>query len=256
VANDLVVVSDKKRAKGQRLVVRNYDQNPKPCRRGYWIGRQENFEQTVMLAANIEPERHPFIGFSVNGTMVIKPGVGPFTNPLTTPPGGEPCPGLPSVKYICPVGNNHNQIAFTSTAGDPQTCFWVQAFFLHHGEDPNAPPHAGPWTSVCLAGSLIEWPAYLILQEQACLKRWAEIMRRYSEAAEVGPLDLVEILAGLPEQDSMLLQAAAQTLEEINAQDQPALANALQESVVGILRSRMPRRAASPTAAETGTGDS
>ena len=65
----------------------------------------------------------------------------------------------------------------------------------------------------------------------------------------MGSLDLVEFLGGLAEQDSMLLQAAAQTLEEINAQDQPALANALQETVVGILRSRMPRRAAGPTAA-------
>jgi len=241
MANDLVVVSDTKTPTGrQRPVVRNYDQNPKPCRHGYWIGRQEDYVQTVTLEAKIDPERHPFIGFSVNGETVITPGKGPFTNPLTTPPGGQPCPGLPSVKFWCPVGNNHNQISFTSTSGDPRVCFWVQAFFLHHDEDPNGPPHEGPWTSVCLEGFDIEWPAHLILEEQACLKRLSEILRRYSESAEVDPLDRVEFLAGLPEQDLMLLQAAAQTLEEINAQDQPALADMLRESVVGILRSRMP----------------
>jgi len=120
-------------------------------------------------------------------------------------------------------------------------CFGVQAFFVHHNEDPAAPPHAGPSTSVCLRGFDIEWPAYLILQEQACLKRLSEILRRYVEVAEVGPLDPVAFVANLTEQELMLLHAAAGALEGIDAEDQPALANALQQSVIGILRSRMPR---------------
>src|SRR5215217_7080945 len=80
--------------------------------------------------------------------------------------------------------------------------------FLRHGESRYDPPHEGPWTSVCLDGFDIEWPSYLILEEQACLKRWGEILRQYVEVAEVGPLDPVELLFGLPEQDLMLLQAA------------------------------------------------
>ena len=241
MANDLVLMSDTKLAKSERLVVRNYDQNPQPCRRGYWIGWQKNFEQTVTLAADIDPERHPFIGFSVNGETVVKPGKGPFTT-AATPPGGEPCPGLPSVRFMCPVGNDFNQISFTSTAGDPQKCFWVQVLFLQHGEDPEGPPHEGAWTSICLAGFEIEWPAYLLLEEHACLKRLWGVLRRYAEVAEVGPLDPVQFLAGLPEQDLMLLHAATQTLEKIDAQHQPLLANKVQENVVGILRSRMPAR--------------
>jgi len=250
MASELVVVSDTKRPTGgrPRLVVRNYDQDPKPCRRGYWIGQQENFSQEVTLAANIEPQRHPFIGFAVNGQMVVTPGKGPFTdNPLMAPTGDLPCPGLPSVNFTCPVigpsGEKlFHQISFSSTGGiTPYVCFGVQAFFVHHNEDPAAPPHAGPSTSVCLRGFDIEWPAYLILQEQACLKRLSEILRRYVEVAEVGPLDPVAFVANLTEQELMLLHAAAGALEGIDAEDQPALANALQQSVIGILRSRMPR---------------
>jgi hypothetical protein len=233
MASDLVVLSNTRTPTGgQRLVVRNYDQNPRPCRSGYWIGRQENFSQTVTLAWEHSEEGHPYIGWSVNGETVMDPGGDPLVL--------EPCPGLASVRYTCPIDDLYHQISFTSTPGHPQVCFWVQALFLRHDESRYDPPHEGPWTSVCLDGFDIEWPSYLILEEQACLKRWGEILRQYVELAEVGPLDPVELLVGLPEQDLILLQAAAQSLERVNADQQPALANALRESVVGILRSRTP----------------
>lgn len=236
MASEIVVVSDNKAAKGGHVVVRQFDQL---CRHGYWIGWQRNFEHTITLAANIDPGRHPYIGFSINGQTVIRPGKGPWTKP---PFWFEPCPGAPSVRYTCPVGNDYTQIRFTGTAGAPEACLWVQALFLHHGEDPDGPPHEGPWTSICLQGFDIEWPAFLIREEQACLKRLWDTLRRYVEAAEVGPLDPVAYLAGMPEHDLTLLHTAAQTLEKIDTEDQPELANALQESVVGILRSRMPVR--------------
>jgi hypothetical protein len=122
-----------------------------------------------------------------------------------------------------PGGQCLDQISFTSTAGAPKACLWVQALFLHHGEDPNGPPHDGPWTSICLTGFDIEWPAFQIREEQACLKRLWDILRRYVEVGDIAPLDPVAYLSALPEQDLILLQTAVQTLEKINTDGETAL---------------------------------
>jgi hypothetical protein len=55
----------------------------------------------------------------------------------------------------------------------------------------------------------------------------------------------------LPAEELAMLQAAADTLEKIDRDEQPALSNALHDTVIGILRARMPGAAAStrrPTA--------
>ena len=232
MADELKVVSDTKSNAGGHLVTEDYDKHPRACRHGVWIGWKETFSQTVTLA--FEHTGHPYVGWLINGIRVIDPGYGPFTQ---LP--GDPCPGAPSVLYSCPVGGLFHQISFTSVAGAPQACFSVQAIYREHGQQ-YSPPRDGPTTSLCLSGSDIEWPAFLILQEQACLRRWKDILRRYVEVADVGPLDPVALLSSLPDEERTILQAAAEALEEIKPDQQPKLSNALRDTVVGILRSRMP----------------
>jgi hypothetical protein len=230
MANQLVVVDDSKSPTGGHVVVEDYDEHPRPCRRGLWIGWKETFSQRVTLA--FERPGHPYVGWSLNGVTVIDPGSGPFPRPP-----GEPCPGQPSVLYFAPVGGLENQIQFTGAPGIPRVCLGVQALYREHGNLPALV--AGPSTTVCLSGADIEWPAFLVKEEIACQKRWWEILRRYVEVADVGPLDPVAFLGELPDQDLKVLHAAAQTLERITGEDQPELANAIRERVVGILRSRM-----------------
>jgi hypothetical protein len=74
MTSELTVVRNSKAAKGEHVVVRHFDQL---CRHGYWIGWQRNFEQTITLAATIDPDPHPYIGFSINGQTVVSPGKGP-----------------------------------------------------------------------------------------------------------------------------------------------------------------------------------
>jgi len=73
----------------------------------------------VTLAWEHSEEGHPYIGWSVNGETVMDPGGDPLVL--------EPCPGLASVRYTCPIDDLYHQISFTSTPGHPQVCFWVQA---------------------------------------------------------------------------------------------------------------------------------
>jgi hypothetical protein len=232
MASELKVVSDTTTNTGGHLVTEDYDRHPRACRHGVWIGWKETFTQTVTLA--FEHAGHPYVGWSINGTTVVDPGYGPVTQPP-----GDPCPGAPSVLYSCPVGGFFHQISFTSTAGSSKACLSVQAIYREHGEQ-GLPAHDGPTTTVCLSGANIDWPAYLVLQEQACLRRWHDILRKYVEAADVGPLDPVALIAGLPAEELTLLQSAAEALEEIKPDEQPVLANALREAVIGVLRSRMP----------------
>jgi hypothetical protein len=228
----LVVVSDTTTATGGQVVVEDYNKHPAVCRSGVWMGWEKTFTETVILA--YEHTEELYVGWSVNGVTVIDPGYGPIVN---FP--GNPCPGLPSVSYICPVGGLFHQISFTSTSGDPYECLWAQVLYRGNSEK-YVPAHLGPSMEVCLAGSDIEWPAYLIQEEEACLARLWDLLKRYVEIAHVNPGDPVEFLGGLPIEELIQLQAAVQTLENINAQEQPALASGLQESIVGILRSRMP----------------
>ena len=231
MADELKVLSDTKSSTGGHLVTEDYDKHPRVCRHGVWIGWKETFSQTVTLA--FEHTAHPYVGWSVNGVTVIDPGYGPIVQPP-----GDPCPGAPSVLYTCPVGGLFHQISFTSVSGSPKACLSVQAIYREHGEQ-GLPFHGGPAMTLCLSGSNIEWPAYLILQEQACLRRWRDILRKYVEVAHVGPLDPIELLASLPAEDVTLLQAAAEALEQVKPDEQPVLANALRETVIGVLRSRM-----------------
>lgn len=230
MAGELVVESDVRTVTGGHLVTEDYDRHPRPCRHGIWIGWQQTFTQTVTLS--FQHSGHPYVGWSVDGQMLVDPGGGSVTQPP-----GDPLPGIQGVVYSCPLGGYWHRISFTSTSAVPQTCFQVQVLFREHGEHGH-PLHDGPAMRLCLAGSDVEWPAFQLLEERACLRRWWDVLQRYAEVAEVGPLDPVAFLTALPGRDLAMLQAAARTLDELDADAQPVLADALRDRIVGILRSR------------------
>ena len=98
----------------------------------------------------------------------------------------------------------------------------------------------GPSIRVCVSGSVIQWPAHLIKEEASCLRHVWDVLKRYAEIAHVNPGDPVQFLGAFPVAELRRLEASAQTLERIDTQEQPALAQALRESIVGTLRSRIP----------------
>ena len=67
-----------------------------------------------------------------------------------------------------------------------------------------------------------------------------QVLKRYAEVAHVNPGDPVQFLAAFPVAELRRLEASAQTLQKIDEQGQPELAQALRESIVGTLRSRIP----------------
>ena len=211
---ELEVLSKTKTVTGGRLVVEDYEDHPVLCRRGLWLGWQETFIQTVTLG--YEHKGYDLVvGWAVNGQTIFDPGHG---SAVTLP--GEPCPGQPSVRYVCPVEGHWHRISFRSTPGEPEHCLSVQALFRRRDtgwqqlED-------GPFIQVCVSGSVIQWPAHLMKEESSCLRHVWDVLKRYA-----GEL--------------RRLEASAQTLQKIDEQGQPALAQALRESIVGTLRSRIP----------------
>jgi hypothetical protein len=230
---ELKVLSKKKSVTGGRLVVEDYDDHPVLCRRGVWVGWQETFIQTVTLG--YEHEGYDLVvGWAVNGQTIFDPGHG---SAVIFP--GEPCPGQPSVRYVCPVEGHWHRISFLSTPGEPERCLSVQALFRRKDtgwqqlED-------GPFIQVCVSGSVIQWPAHLVKEEAACLRHVWDVVKRYAEIAHVNPGDPVQFLTAFPVAELRQLEASAQTLERLDEKEQPALAQALRESIVGTLRSRIP----------------
>jgi hypothetical protein len=232
VGVELEVLSKTKTVTGGHLVVEDYEENPVLCRRGVWVGWKETFVQTVALG--YEHEGYDLVvGWAVNGQMIVDPGYGDV---MMFP---EPCPGLPSIRYRCPVEGHWHRISFISTSGEPEQCLSVQALFRRK-DDNYQQIEDGPTVKVCVSGSVIQWPAHLIKEEASCLRHMWDVLKRYAEVAHVKPGDPVQFLAAFPPAELRRLEASAQALERIDAQEQPALAQALRESVLGTLRSRIP----------------
>lgn len=232
MGNEIEVLSKSKQPTGGHFVVEDYDEHPALCRNGVWVGRKENFVQTVTLGYEHEG-LDLVVGWAVNGQQVVDPGYGGNT------PYPEPCPGLPSVRYLCPVQGHWHRISFISSSGEPERCLSLQVLFRRR-EDNYQNVEDGPTVKVCVSGSLIEWPAHLIKDEASCLRHVWDVLQRYAEVAKVNPGDPVQFLAGFPASELRQLAASAQALDRIDDREQPALAETLREHVVGALRSRIP----------------
>jgi hypothetical protein len=233
MSDQLVVLSDTKNVTGQTIVIEDYNKHPVLCRSGIWVGWLTTFTETVTLQYQ-HTEDPLYVGWAINGTTVIDPGYS-----SGTPPWGVPCPGVPSVAYCCPVDGFLHNISLTSTSGDPYECLTIQV--LYRGpNDANNPAHVGPFMSVCLAGSEIDWPAKKVAESERCMADlWARL-GRLIEIAHVQPGDPVEWLGSLPSEESIRLQAEVNTLEQLDVTAQPALAKAIRADLTGMLSARMP----------------
>jgi hypothetical protein len=169
----------------------------------------------------------------VDGQMIVDPGYG---DAMLFP---APCPGLPSVRYLCPVQGHWHRISLISTSGEPEQCLSLQALFRRR-DDNYQKIEDGPIVRVCVSGSVIQWPAHLVKEEASCLRHLWDVLKRYAEVAHVNPGDPVQFLSAFPASELRRLEASAQALEQIDEKEQPALSQALRESVVGTLRSRIP----------------
>ena len=233
MADQLVQLSDTTNVTGESLVSEDYNKHPAICRFGIWVGTLVTFTETVTLA--YEHTEDPwYVGWAINGTTVIDPGYG-----SPAPPSGAPCPGAPSITYRCPLNGVFDRISLTSASGDPHECVSLQV--LYRGpHDQNNPARYGPFARVCLAGSEIEWPAFLLSEWEACLHGFWKVIRSYVQIAHVNPGDPVEFLAGFPVEEALILKGEIEILERLNVESQPALAKAIEADVIGRLRARMP----------------
>jgi hypothetical protein len=229
MAHPLIELSRTRNVTNCYLVTENYLKHPALCRFGVWIGWKCEFAETVVLSYEHDPEEL-YVGWSINGTTVIDPGYS-----SGTPPWGAPAPGAPSVTYRCPVGGLFHRLSLTSTPGADQTCLWVQVLY-RHPQDAGAPFHYGPATSVCVKGWGVTWPGKKLKETQDCLARFYELLHKYVEVAHVGPGDPVERwLEQLEGDDAMRVKALVETLEELAANAEPELAEAIKAELTAMV---------------------
>src|SRR5262249_1463196 len=82
-----------KQLTGWHLVIEDYTKKHDLCRHRIWVGLEEDFSETVTFAFE-HGNANLYIGWAINGTTVVDPGLG-----NGTPPQGLPCPGAPSVTF-------------------------------------------------------------------------------------------------------------------------------------------------------------
>jgi hypothetical protein len=233
MSDPLVVLSDTKNIVSQGIIVIDYDKVHHFCRHGLWEGFQQVYTETVTLAYEHTVEE--YVGWRVNGTVVVDPGYS-----AGTPPWGAPLPGFPSVRFACPVGGYYHQISFTSSANDPVEKFWVQAIYRTNAQEQV--PIDGPGTWVTLSGQYVDWPWFLLQQQEECLEHWIELINSVRAIiggfAPVSPGDPVEWAAQFTPEEASRLKAGLAILEKLDAERQPELAQRVAADVNDIVQFR------------------
>ena len=84
MAHSLVEVSRTKSVTECYLITEDYTKHPALCRSGIWVGWKCSFAETVLLSYEHDPEEL-YVGWLINGTMVIDPGYSAGTPPWRTP---------------------------------------------------------------------------------------------------------------------------------------------------------------------------
>jgi hypothetical protein len=93
---------------------------------------------------------------------------------------------------------------------------------------------------VGIGGSEIEWPAYRLAEERACLRAFFERLRERLQLGEVDPGDPIERLGQLTGDDALRVRAELETLEQMDRAVQPALAQAISSDLAGLMGPRIP----------------
>jgi hypothetical protein len=223
-----------------QLIIMDYDQHPKLCRRGIWVGWLVEMRETVILSYEHDPEEL-YVGWSINGATVIDPG---YSSGTLYP---APAPGEPSVSYQCPVNNLFHRISLASSPGHTEVCLGVQVLYRSPLESAY-PAHPGPLMRVCLSGSRIDWPTDKLQEEQNCLKRYRHLLDKYVQVQHVGPGDPVERwLARLRGDEAIRLRAELETLEKLDRKVDRQLSDAIVSDLIRTVQwAKMPGAAVAP----------
>ena len=229
MSNILSEINRTRNITGSSVVMENYDVNFRLCRYGIWIGLENTFTETVTVS--YEHTDDLYVGWRINGVTVVDPGYS-----AGTPPWGSPVPGVPGVVYHCPVDGFFHRISFTSTSGMEEQCFYAQVLYRHGVAEANMAPHYGPSICVCISGKEIEWPEDKLEAERRCLAAFFDKLRQYKLIAHVFPPDPVEWLQRFQGQEAQILKAQVDTYVQVDHERQPALAKAVQSSIVNTLQ--------------------
>jgi hypothetical protein len=238
----LVVLSNTTTLVSEGIVVIDYDTFPYHllCRYGLWEGWQTIYTGTITLAFEHDAD-HPeyLVGWQVSGTTIVEPGFSPGTLP-----GGAPLSVIPGVTYTCPVDGYYHEIAFTSSPGAPDETFWVQVLYRTSYGQPTPTPGPGMW--VTLLGETIEWPWFLLAEQQACIERLLERINAIranlalGEFAPVNPGDPLKWAARFTPEEARLVKAGVEMLEKMDTDEQPELAKRIATHLNGIVQVRTP----------------
>jgi len=222
----LVELSDTRNGTTSSIVIDDYDQHPRLCRAGIWVGVRTEFSETIVLSYEHDAEEL-YVGWKLNGVSVIDPGYS-----SGTPPWGFSVPGASDVTYTCPVDDLFHRIQFRSTAGHQESCISVQVLTRTPAEE-FSPPELGPSTITCVAGYDLSWPSANLEAERRCLASLLERLRVYTKVKWVPPGDPPErwIELGRPEELKELL-ALFETLENLNSVEDEDIAKAVQSNLI------------------------
>jgi hypothetical protein len=233
MAHPLIELSRNRNVTKSYVVTEDYTNKPTLCRSGVWVGLRSEFTETVVLSYEHDPEEL-YVGWSINGSVVIDPGYS-----AGTPPWGAPAPSDPSITYRCPVGGQFHRLSLSSTPGSDQECLWVRVLYRHPNE-AGAPFHEGPSLSTCLSGAEVKWPPAKVKAEQACLAHFRELLRRYVELPPpVGPPDPDPVerwLERLGGGEAARVRALVETLADLDPAEDPEVFEAIKADVASMVK--------------------
>ncbi|MGJ5667567.1 hypothetical protein QLG13_06825 [Rhodococcus aetherivorans] len=201
----LVEKSRERSEAGRHFVIEDYTKTPSLCRRGVWVGRRVDFSETVLMSFE-HGQDDLSVGWIVNGAAVSPAGY------------YAPCQGVPTIRYRCPGdGRNLHTISLMSTSGSDQDCVDLQVVFTRPPQWN--PLEYGPSKKVCLQGRIVEWPWFLLQQEQQCWERFRNVFEKYVVVprpvpAPPGPVE--RWIASLRGDEAATVRAELDTVEQLD----------------------------------------
>lgn len=238
---------------GRTIAVEDYSTHPRLCRSGLWIGLASDLIETIVLSyehdSGPDPEQLS-VGWAINGFTVSEPG-SPDSHPESVL--GWPAPDASSVSYVTPVDGLHHRLQLRSTPGITGVCLNVQVLYRLPSEDPNSgsTPHPGPSRMTCLSGRDVAWPHDKLEAEQACWRRFRDLVERVIDVVPVGPGPVEEWLARATDDDLRFFHAGFETLEALHPERDAELGVALRAQMAATIKRLRTPRPSSPQQPQT-----